>query len=114
MTEDRTKQRFSLAVEHLQNAVEYSRRGRTVFFEPDDPDTRRLVESELRKAFEALNRQASGFFLANPSLDRARIGEVRQLLTHDYADISPEELWRLVTEDAQRILRRLARAKIPK
>jgi len=113
VNEARTRERYSLAVEHLQNAVEYARRGRTVFLDPEDPDTRRLVESELRKALESLNRQGSGFFQANPGLDRARIGELRQLLTHDYAEVAPEELWRLVTEEAPRILRRLARAKLP-
>jgi uncharacterized protein with HEPN domain len=114
VTQDRTRDRLSLSVEHLQNAVEYSRRGRSVFFDDSDPDTMRLVESELRKAYESLNRQGDSFFQLNPSLDRARIGETRQLLTHDYAEVDPEVLWRLVTEDAPRILRRLSRARLPK
>ena len=114
MTDERIRERLSLAIEHLQNAVIYSRRGRTVFFDPAVPDTRRLVEGELRKAFESLNRQGDSFYNANPALDRAWIGEVRQLLTHDYSDVDLQVLWRLVTERAPPLLRRLARARVPK
>lgn len=114
MTLDRTRERLSLTIEHLQNAITYGRRGRAVFFNADVPDTQRLVEGELRKAFESLNRQGDSFFNANPTLDRARVGAVRQMLTHDYAEIEPEVLWRLVTEEAPSLLRRLTRARVPK
>ena len=114
MTSDRTTERIALAIEHLQNAVQYSQRGRERFFDPEDPDTRRLVEGELRKAFESLNRLGDGFFHANPALDRERIGGVRQLLTHDYAEVEPGVLWRLVSEESPRLLRRLARATAPR
>ncbi len=114
MTGDRTLDRLSLTVEHLQNAVAYARRGRDAFFDSENPDTQRLVEGELRKAFGSLNRQGDAFFHANPALDRLQIAKTRQLLTHDYAEVDPVVLWRLVTEDAPRILRRLARARIPK
>jgi len=112
VTEDRSRERLSLAIEHLQNAIEYSRRGRSVFFDTEDPDTQRLVEAEMRKAFESLNREGDRFFHENPSLDRSRIAEVRQSLTHDYADVDPAELWRMVTEEAPRLLRRLTRARV--
>ncbi len=112
MTEDRSRARLSLAIEHLQNAIEYSRRGRSVFFDAENPDTQRLVEAEMRKAFESLNREGDRFFNENPSLDRSRIAELRQTLTHDYAEVEPIELWRLVTEEAPRMLRRLARARV--
>jgi uncharacterized protein with HEPN domain len=111
---DRTTERLALAIEHLQNAVEYSRRGRELFLDPENPDTRRLVEGELRKAFESLNRQGDAFFQANPALDREWIGGVRQLLTHDYADVDPGTLWKLVREDAPRLLRRLVRVTVLK
>jgi uncharacterized protein with HEPN domain len=113
VTEDRSRDRLALAIEHLQNGVEYSRRGRAVFFEDSDPDTRRLVEGELRKAFESLKRLGDGFYHANPTLDRERIGAIRQLLTHDYSDVEPEQLWRMVSIEAPRLLRRLARAQLP-
>jgi len=113
VTSDRTAERLTLAIEHLQNAVEYSRRGREAFMDVGNPDTRRLIEGELRKAFESLNRQGDPFFHANPTLDRGWIGEVRQLLTHDYAEVDPGVLWRLVSEDAPRLLRKLVRAKVP-
>ena len=112
MTEDRSRERLSLAIEHLQNAIEYSRRGRSVFLDTENPDTQRLVEAEMRKAFESLNREGDRFFHENPSLDRSRIAEVRQALTHDYADVDPAELWRMVTEEAPRLLRRLTRARV--
>ena len=112
MTEDRSRERLSLAIEHLQNAIEYSRRGRSVFFDAENPDTQRLVEAEMRKAFESLNREGDRFFSENPSLDRSRIVEVRQALTHDYADVDPAELWRMVTVEAPRLLRRLTRARV--
>lgn len=114
MSSDRTRDRLSLAIEHLQNAVEYSKRGRDVFFDPSVPDTQRLIEGELRKAFESLNRQGDTFYHANTQLDRAWIGEVRQLLTHDYADVDADVLWELVTTQAPALLRRLARARTPK
>ncbi len=113
MSGDRTKERLSLATEHLQIAIEYSRRGRSTFFDPDTPDTLRLVESELRKAYESLNRLGDPFYHANPGMPRERIGEVRQALTRDYSDVDSEELWRLVTEEAPRLLRRLARIRAP-
>lgn len=113
MSADRTRERLSLAVEHLQNAVAYSRRGRSRFFDPADPDTRRLVESELRKAFESLNREGASFFAENPTVDRERIGAIRQVLTHDYAEVAVAELWALVTDEAPRLLRRLVRARRP-
>ena len=114
MTLDRTRDRLSLATEHLQNALSYARRGRTVFFDEAVPDTRRLIEGELRKAFESLNRQGDSFYHANRLLDRARIGVVRQMLTHDYAEVEPEVLWHLVTKEAPSLLRRLTRARLPK
>lgn len=114
MTSERTAERLALAIEHLQNAVEYSRRGRELFLDSGNPDTRRLVEGELRKAFESLDRHGDAFFHANPALDREWIGGVRQLLTHDYAEVDPGTLWKLVREDAPRLLRRLVRATVPK
>lgn len=114
MSEDRTRDRLSLTVEHLQSAIDYARRGREVFFDHDNPDTQRLVEAELRKAFESLNRQGDAFFNANPGLDRAAIAATRQALTHDYAEVDPDVIWRLVTQEAPRLLRRLSRSKVPK
>ena len=114
MTSDRTRERLSLSIEHLRNAVVYARRGRAAFFDPKNPDTQRLVEGEIRKAYESLNRQGDRFYHENPALDRARIGEVRQQLTHDYADVDPDLLWRLATVEAPLMLRRLARAKVPR
>jgi uncharacterized protein with HEPN domain len=111
VTSDRTPERLALAIEHLQNAIEYSRRGRESFHDPGNPDTRRLVESELRKAFESLNRQGDAFFHATPALDREWIAGVRQLLTHDYAEVEPGTLWKLVREEAPRLLRQLVRAR---
>lgn len=113
MTSDRTQERLSLSVEHLQNAVLYAKRGRASFFDPNNPDTQRLVEGEIRKAYESLNRQGDRFYHENPVLDRARIGEVRQQLTHDYADVDPDLLWRLVTVEAPLLLRQLVRARVP-
>lgn len=113
MTSDRARDRLSLAIEHLQNAVAYGKRGRAILFDAGIPDTRWLVEAELRKAFESLNRQGDAFYHANPALDRTRIGELRQLLTHDYADVDPGVLWRILTEEVPPLLRRLVRARVP-
>jgi uncharacterized protein with HEPN domain len=111
VTSDRTTERLALTIEHLQNAIEYSRRGRESFLDSGNPDTRRLIESELRKAFESLNQQGDGFFHANPALDREWIGGVRQLLTHDYAEVDAGTLWTLVRDEAPLLLRRLVRAR---
>jgi uncharacterized protein with HEPN domain len=114
VTADRTSDRLSLAIEHLQTAIEYARRGREVFFDRSVPDTRLLVEAELRKAYEALNRLGDSFFRSQPRIDRSRIGEVRQRLTHDYTIVRPKEVWSLVTDEAPRLLRTLRPIRPPK
>ncbi|MFZ3355659.1 MAG: HepT-like ribonuclease domain-containing protein [Thermoplasmata archaeon] len=105
---------LSLAVEHLRNAVRYARRGHDVFFDSANPDTLLLVEGELRKAYESLNRLGKSFRIANPTVEWDRVGEIRQMLTHDYAEIDREAVWEMVTEDAPALLRRASRAKIPR
>jgi uncharacterized protein with HEPN domain len=114
VTADDPVHQHSLATEHLQQAIEYARRGKKVFFDPDNPDTARLVESELRKAYEAMNRLGQSIYRANPTLPEDEIGRVRQLLTHDYGDVILEEIWRVVTEEAPKLLRQLTRVKLPK
>jgi uncharacterized protein with HEPN domain len=114
VTDDRTRERLSLTIEHLQTSIEYSRRGRKVFFDADNPDTMRLVESELRKAYESLNRLGDSFYNSNPKMPRERIGEARQALTDDYADVDPAELWRLVPAEAPDLLRQLTRIRVPR
>jgi uncharacterized protein with HEPN domain len=105
--------RVGVALEHLDEAMRYAHRGRRVFFHERDPDTRRLVEAELRKSFETLNRLGDSFWNANPTLPREKIAAIRQLLTHDYSEAAPDELWRIVSQDVPALRRRLARAKIP-
>jgi len=105
---------LALGVEHLRGARRFAERGRLAFFEEGDPLVFVAVESELRKAFESLNRLGQPFWRANPLLPRKRIGEIRQLLTHDYAGIDRSEVWEIVTEEVPTLLRRLARAKVPK
>jgi uncharacterized protein with HEPN domain len=104
---------LSRAIDHLRAAIKYSDRGRDVFFDEAVPDTYLLVEGELRKAFESLNRLGQSFFAKNHQLDRDRIGEIRQLLTHDYSDVDREVVWAIQRDDAARTLRILLRAKIP-
>ncbi len=87
--EERNAAYLTLEVEHLRNAVRYADRGRRVFFDETTPDTHLLVEGELRKAFESLNRLGRSFWRVNPALSQDRIGEIRQLLTHDYTDVDP-------------------------
>ncbi len=103
-----------LGIEHLQIALRYAERGRRVYFDEQNPDTRRLVESELRKAYESINRLGPSVRQAHPSLPWERIGQVRQMLTHDYAGIDPNEVWKIVSQEARPLLRRLAKAKMPK
>ena len=114
MSPVRATERLALAIEHLWNSVEYSRRGRNHFVDSENPDPRRMTEVELRKAFEPLNRLGDGFFHTNPTLDRDRAGGVRQLPTQEHVEVDPGALWKLVHEDAPRLLRRLVRATIPK
>lgn len=115
MTENAERNVTNLAygIEHLQIALRYVDRGRKAFFDEKNPDTRRLVESELRKAYESLNRLGPSFWNANPSLPRDRVGEIRQLLTHDYSEVGSEDVWRVATAEARPLLRRLARTKVP-
>ena len=112
MTEERTRERVSMGIEHLENAIEYSHRGRSQYFDPANPDTQRLVEGELRKAYEALHRLGDSFYHSNPSIPRDEVAEVRQLLTHDYSDADPSVVWKLATERAPPLLRKLLKAKI--
>ncbi|MFZ0699933.1 MAG: HepT-like ribonuclease domain-containing protein [Thermoplasmata archaeon] len=111
---DRSEVYLARAIEHLRKGLRYAERGRRVYFDPRNPDTYLLVESELRKAFESLNRLGRAFWKANPMIPRDRIGEIRQLLTHDYTDVDPTLLWGIVAQEARPLLRRLARAKTPK
>jgi uncharacterized protein with HEPN domain len=104
---------LSLGIQHLQIALRYAERGRRVFFDEQDPDTARLVEAELRKAYESLNRLGAAFWNANPRIPRDRIGKVRQLLTHDYAGIERGEIWRVVSQAARPLLHLLMKAKLP-
>ena len=101
------------ALDHLRAAIRYSERGKAVFFDDEVPDTYLLVEGELRKAFESLNRLGRSFFQANPRFDPIRIGEIRQLLTHDYAEVDREVVWSIVRADAPRLVRGTLRAKRP-
>jgi uncharacterized protein with HEPN domain len=105
---------LALGVEHLREAARYSERGRRAFFDERVPDTYRLVESELRKGFESLNRLGSSFWTTNPKIPRGRIGEVRQLLTHDYPEASRTQLWRIVADEIPKLLRQLKAARVPK
>jgi uncharacterized protein with HEPN domain len=104
---------LSLGIQHLQIALRYAERGRRVFFDEMDPDTSRLVEAELRKAYESINRLGDSFWNSNPRVPRDRIGKTRQLLTHDYAGIERDEVWRIVSEDARPLLHLLMKAKLP-
>lgn len=115
MTENAERNVTNLAygIEHLQIALRYVDRGRKAFFDEKNPDTRRLVESELRKAYESLYRLGPSFWKANPSLPRDRVGQILQLLTHDYSEVGSEDVWRVATAEARPLLRRLARTKVP-
>ncbi len=110
---DANEVNLSRGFEHLRAAIRYSERGREVFFDDEVPDTWLLVEAELRKAFESLNRLGQSFYEANPRLDRRRIGEIRQLLTHDYADLDPELVWSIARTEAPKLLRLVARSRRP-
>lgn len=113
-TAERNRVYLALSVEHLRTALQYADRGRRIYFDKASPDTYLLVESELRKAFESLNRLGQSFWRANPTLPRDQIGEIRQLLTHDYTDIDPVVVWGIATKEARSLLRRLTKAKLPK
>jgi uncharacterized protein with HEPN domain len=104
----------ALGIEHLQIALAYAGRGRKVFFNERDPDTRRLVEAELRKAYESINRLGDSFWNAYPRLDRARVGAIREELTHEYPEVTAIEVWKIVSEDARPLLHQLSKAKVPK
>lgn len=102
------------ALDHLRATVRYADRGRDLFFDSTVPVTYLLVEGELRKAYESLNRIRKGFYVGNPRFDRDRIGEVRQLLTHDYADVEKHLVWKIARDEAPGLVHLLTRAKFPK
>ncbi|MGB6500237.1 MAG: HepT-like ribonuclease domain-containing protein [Thermoplasmata archaeon] len=103
---------LSLGIEHLQLALEYAGRGRKVFFDEAKRDTLIIVEAELRKAYESLNRLGPSIWNANSSLPRDRIGEIRRRLTHDYAGIDPEEIWRIASTEARPLLHLLMKVTV--
>jgi len=110
--ESRNPAYLSLGIQHLQIALRYAERGRRVFFDENNPDTALLVEGELRKAYDSLNRLGASFWSANPRVPRDRIGKTRQLLTHDYAGVERGEIWRIVSQDARPLLHALTKARI--
>ena len=71
------------------------------------------MESELRKAFESLNRLSPEFFELNPGMGKHDIFETRQLLTHDHTEVDRETVWRIAKEQTPRLLPKLERAKLP-
>jgi uncharacterized protein with HEPN domain len=111
---DANRAYLALALEHLKRAIQYSDRGRSAVFDESNPDTFLLVEGELRKGCESLNRLGQSFWVANSTLDGDRIGEIRQQLTHDYADVSREFVWQVVRKEAPRLARLLIRIRVPK
>jgi uncharacterized protein with HEPN domain len=111
---DANRANLALGLEHLRRALRYADRGRKMFFDAEIPDTFLLVEGELRKAYESLNRLGRSFWTANPALPRDRIGEMRQLLTHEYVEVDRTIVWRMAHGEGGPLLRRLAKAKIPK
>lgn len=105
---------LALALEHLKRAIQYSDRGRSAVFDASNPDTFLLVEGELRKGYESLNRLGQSFWLANPKIDRDRMGEVRKQLSHDYADVGREFVWLVARKEAPHLVRLLNRIRAPK
>ena len=105
---------LALGIEHLQKAISLARRGRDEFFDETEDVLSIAVEAELRKAFESLNRLGKSFFTANPRISRERIHAIRELLTHEYAEVNRELIWGIVTDDAPMFLSRLGKASLPK
>jgi hypothetical protein len=105
---------LSLGIEHLQIAPHYAGRGRKGHFDEQNLDTPRLVESEFRKAYESIHRLGPSFWYANSARPRSRVGEIRQLLTHDHAGVDAEEVGKLAIQEAGPLLRRLAKSRVPR
>jgi uncharacterized protein with HEPN domain len=104
----------ALGIEHLEAAVRFGQLGKRAFFADQSPIVFVAVESELRKAYESLNKLGRSVRRANPGRPFDRIAEIRRVLTHDYAGVDREDVWKIVTQVAPSLLRQLAKTKLPK
>jgi uncharacterized protein with HEPN domain len=104
---------LALGIDHLRRAVRIAEREGDPLPEQDEYDLVFIaVESELRKAYESLNRLGRSFWSANRSVSRDRIGEIRQILTHDYAGVDRQTVWDIAREEAPKLVHQLVKAKM--
>ncbi|MCI4326406.1 MAG: DUF86 domain-containing protein [Thermoplasmata archaeon] len=104
----------ALGIEHLEAAVRYGQLGKRAFFADKSPIVFVAVESELRKAYESLNKLGPTARRAHPTLPFDRMAEIRRVLTHDYAGVDREDVQKMVTQEAPSLLRQLSKLKLPK
>jgi uncharacterized protein with HEPN domain len=103
--------RLARVLSEIEEAKRYLSKGRTRFFDAMDRSTRDGVELHLAHALETAVGVGTSFYGRNPQLPFRRIHEMRQRLTHAYAEVTAEELWRFVRVDLPRLEKGFRRAR---
>jgi uncharacterized protein with HEPN domain len=101
---------------HLEHMLEAThrlrevarRRGRSAF---DADDVVRLAMLHLiQRLGEAASRLSSDFRAAHPEFPWAEMIGMRNRIVHSYADLDPEIIWRIATEDVEPVIAATERA----
>jgi len=102
---------------HARAIMLQTKKGREVFFNPEDPAIRDAVAHRLELLAEAAGKLPKGFAEQNPGLAWSELPVIRRLVAHPYDDALPrpvdsERLWRFVTEEVPAFERKLERPRI--
>ncbi|MFZ0830678.1 MAG: HepT-like ribonuclease domain-containing protein [Thermoplasmata archaeon] len=102
--------RLARILGEVEESKKYLSKGKAAFFDAGDRSTRDGAELHLTHALETAVGMGKSFYQRNPSLPFRRIHEMRQRLTHAYAEVTPDELWRFAREDLPRLERAFRKA----
>ena len=67
----------------------------------------RAVEREFQILGEAARRVTESFKVAHPEIPWSSIVGHRNVIVHDYADLSPKRIWEVIEEDLPDLVRGL-------
>jgi uncharacterized protein with HEPN domain len=103
--------RLARILDEIEETKRYLAKGKAAFFDAQDRSTRDGAELHLAHALETAVGMGKSFYQRNPLMPFRRIHEMRQRLTHAYAEVTAHQLWRFVREDLPRIEQAFRKAR---